>query len=162
MGPSLFNPVDPCERGIALKVSQRKSVIHSWWDRTREHCAVMRMSDREACSHVRGNSLSDNSCSRTAASNYRKDRWTRRPWTLVSDMRARDCSFFALSLSHSCNGHTQHSTHSSTEQCNGRVARGTKSHFMCFSTANILAIIQMIQLKPSLFERSNLNYPFRL
>ena len=52
--------------------------------------------------------------------------------------------------------------HSGTEQRNGRVAKGTKSHFMCFLTANILAITQLIQLKPSPFESSNLNYTFIL
>ena len=46
-----------------------------------------------------GNSLSDNSSSRTVASTYAKDRWTERLWTLASDMRAREkvllvlCSF---------------------------------------------------------------------
>ena len=52
--------------------------------------------------------------------------------------------------------------HGSKEQRNGRVARGEKSHFMCFLTANILAITQLVQLRPSPFERSNLTYTFIL
>ena len=79
---------------------------------------------------LRVNSFSDNSSSRTAAWNYRKDRWTQRLWTLASDMRAREkallvlCYFF-LAL-------TQRPLfHGSTEQHNGRVARGRKSYIFC-------------------------------
>ena len=92
---------------------------------------------------LRGNSLSDNSRSRAAAWNYGKDRCTRRLWTLASDMKAKEKAllvlcFFSLALIH------RPLPHGSTEERNGRVARGTKSHFMCFSTANILGITQLI------------------
>ena len=45
----ISSPVDPSERAILYKVSQRKSTgeIDSLWDRTSENYAVMRMSEKD-------------------------------------------------------------------------------------------------------------------
>ena len=152
------------ERFIAPKLSQRKSTEKFTLreiERERVVRLVLSREHRMFSLALRGNTLSDNSCSRTAAWKYGKDRWTRRPCTLMSDMGAKEKELFVL-CSFSLALMLRPLPHSSTEQRTGRVAMREKSHFMCFLTANTFAITQLIQLKPSPFERSNLNYTFDL
>ena len=142
---------------FTLREIERERIIRRCACPTKKLAAAFSCEHRTFSLALRGNSLSNNSSSRIEAWNYRKDRWTRRPWTLASDIRAREkallvlCSFSLALMQWSL-------PHGSTEQRNGRMARGTKSHFMCFLTANILAITQLIQLKASPFEKSNLKY----
>ena len=179
MDPNLSSSVDPSERAITVRLLnvnlrekftlreiERERIIRWCANPTKKLAAdrallVLSREHRTFSLALRGNSGSDNSSSRAAAWNYRKDRWTRRPWTLASDMRAREKTLLVL-CSSSLALIQRTLLHGSTKQCNGRVARGAKSDFMCFSTANILAITQLIQLRPSTFGRWNLNYTFIL
>ena len=145
MGPNLFSSVDPSERGIVvrfLNVNLREKFtireiererMMRWCERPTKKLAAD-TADRAllvlCCEHrtfslaLRGKSLSDNSSSRAAAWNYGKDRWARRPWTLAFDMRAREKALLVL-CSCSLALIQRPLPHGSTEQRNGRVAKGT-------------------------------------
>ena len=151
MGPSLFSPVDPSERAIAvsfLNVNLREKFTLGEIERERImrwcECPTEKLAADEHRTFslaLRGHSFSDNSSSRAAAWNYGNDSWARRPRTLASDMKVREKAFLVLcsfSLAHI----QRPLAHGSTEKRNERAARETKSHFMCFPTANIF--IQLV------------------
>ena len=126
------------ERAITPKLSQGEStgVIHSPW-RTEENYAVMRMFDKEANgwqSVARSLSPLEATRSRTTQQRGNTERRggheDRGHWCPTWEQGRKHCSFFALSLSHSCNSPTAARNNVMAEWPGGQ-------NHMCFLKANI-------------------------